>query len=178
MHICVYMCLYVCASCSVVSDSLRHHGLQPSRLLSPWDFSGKNTGVGSHSPLQGIFLTQRSNPGLQHCGQTLYHLGHEASPIYVHIYIYKIQIHYVLYICIYIYTHTHTHTHTYKKNLYRNLKNVNSGSLGHKLQILLLFSFLDFSEFFYGNMYFFYSKNTFSKISLSIFFSLIPSATV
>ena len=30
----------------------------PSRLLCPWDFSGKNTGVGSHFLLQGIFPTQ------------------------------------------------------------------------------------------------------------------------
>ena len=32
-----------CVSCSVVSDSLRPHGLQPARLLCPWDFLGKNT---------------------------------------------------------------------------------------------------------------------------------------
>ena len=37
---------------SVVSDSLRPHGLQPARLLCPWDSPGKNTGVGSHSLLQ------------------------------------------------------------------------------------------------------------------------------
>ena len=40
------------------------HGLYPARLLCPWDSPGKNTGVGSHSLLQGIFLTQGSNPGL------------------------------------------------------------------------------------------------------------------
>ena len=34
---------------SVVSDSLRPHGLQPTRLLCPWDFPGKNTGVGCYS---------------------------------------------------------------------------------------------------------------------------------
>ena len=33
---------------SVVSDSLRPHGLQPKRLLCPWDFPGKSTGVGCH----------------------------------------------------------------------------------------------------------------------------------
>ena len=32
--------------CSVVSDSLRPHGLQPTRLLCPWDFPGRSTGVG------------------------------------------------------------------------------------------------------------------------------------
>ena len=35
-------------SCSVVSDSSQHHGLQPTRLLRPWDFPGKSTGVGCH----------------------------------------------------------------------------------------------------------------------------------
>ena len=35
-------------SCSVVSDSSRPHGVQPTRLLRPWDFPGKSTGVGCH----------------------------------------------------------------------------------------------------------------------------------
>ena len=56
---------------SVVSDSLRPRGLQPTRLLCPWDSPGKNTGVGCHFLLQGIFLTQGSNLGLLHCGQML-----------------------------------------------------------------------------------------------------------
>ena len=37
---------------SVVSDSLRPHGLQPTRLLPPWDSPGKSTGVGCHFLLQ------------------------------------------------------------------------------------------------------------------------------
>ena len=61
----------VSVSRSVMPDSLRPHGLQPTRLLRPWDSPGKNTGVGSHCLLQGIFLTQGSNPGLPHCRQTL-----------------------------------------------------------------------------------------------------------
>ena len=40
------------------SNSLQPHGLQPARLLCPWDSPGQNTGVGSHSLLQGIFPTQ------------------------------------------------------------------------------------------------------------------------
>ena len=44
-------------SCSVVSDSSQPCGLHPARLLCPWDSPGKNTGVGCHSLLQGIFLT-------------------------------------------------------------------------------------------------------------------------
>ena len=37
---------------SVVSDSLRPHGLEPTRLLHPWVFPGKSTGVGCHCLLQ------------------------------------------------------------------------------------------------------------------------------
>ena len=51
-----------------------------SRLLRPWGFLGKSTGVGCHSLLQGIFPTQWSNPGLPHCRQTLYRLSHQGSP--------------------------------------------------------------------------------------------------
>ena len=65
---------------SVMSDSLWPHGLQPTRLLCPWDIPGKNTGVGCHFLLWGgIFLTQGSNPGLPHCRQRLYHLSHQGS---------------------------------------------------------------------------------------------------
>ena len=66
-------------SCSVVSDSLRPYGLQPTRLLHPWDFTGKSAGVDCHFLLQGIFPTQESNPGLPHCKQTLYRLSHQES---------------------------------------------------------------------------------------------------
>ena len=45
----------------VMSDSLGPHGLQPTRLLCPWNSPGKNTGVGSHFLLPGIFLIQGSN---------------------------------------------------------------------------------------------------------------------
>ena len=43
------------------------------------DSPGKNIGVGCHSLLQGIFLTQGSNSGLLHCRLILYHLSHEGS---------------------------------------------------------------------------------------------------
>ena len=50
---------------SVVSVSLRPHGLQSARFLCPWDSPGKNTGMGTHFLLQGIFPTQGSNIALQ-----------------------------------------------------------------------------------------------------------------
>ena len=57
---------------SVVSDSLRPH-----RLYSTWNSPGQNTGEGSLSLLQGIFLTEGSNPGLQHCRQILYQVSYD-----------------------------------------------------------------------------------------------------
>jgi len=63
--------LLMCVSHSVVSDSLQPHGVWPTSLLHPWDFPGKNTGVGYHLLLQGIFLTQGLNLSLLHCRQTL-----------------------------------------------------------------------------------------------------------
>ena len=51
-------------------------GLQPTRLLCPWNSPGKNTGVGCHSLLQGIFLAKGSNPDLLHWRQMLYHLSY------------------------------------------------------------------------------------------------------
>ena len=45
----------VCISSSVISDSLPPHGLCPARLLCSWNAPCKNTGVGCHSLLQGIF---------------------------------------------------------------------------------------------------------------------------
>ena len=44
-------------SCSAVSDPQRPHGLQPTRLLHPWDFPGKSTGVGCHCLLRKNLFT-------------------------------------------------------------------------------------------------------------------------
>ena len=57
-------CVDACSVTSVMSNSLQPHELQPSMLLCPWDSPDRNTGVGCHALLQGIFLTQRSNPYL------------------------------------------------------------------------------------------------------------------
>ena len=62
--------------------SLRHPTLcdpmdsKPTRLLCPWDFPGKSTGVGSHSHLHGIFLIQGLNLSLLHCRPILLPLSH------------------------------------------------------------------------------------------------------
>ena len=58
-------------SLAFTRSTLRPCGLKPTRLRRPWDFPGKSTGVGCHFLLQGIFLTQGSNPGPLHYRQTL-----------------------------------------------------------------------------------------------------------
>ena len=50
----VYLCM-----CPTLCDPIN---CKPTRLLSPWDSPGKNTGVGCHFLLRGIFPTQRLNP--------------------------------------------------------------------------------------------------------------------
>ena len=77
MHLCVCV-----LSHSVVSDSLRSHELQSTRLLCPWGFSRQEYWSGSHALLQGIFPTQGSNPRLPHCRWILYHLSHQGTPFY------------------------------------------------------------------------------------------------
>ena len=66
--ICVCVCVrvHVCVcpvtqSCLTLCESMDCYSI---RLLCPWDFPGKNTGVSCHFPLQGIFPTQGLNPCL------------------------------------------------------------------------------------------------------------------
>ena len=63
-------------SCTVVSASLRPHG-----LYSPWNSPGQNSGVGSCFLFQGVFSIQGSNQGLPQCGQILYQLSHQGSSL-------------------------------------------------------------------------------------------------
>ena len=58
-----------CSSCLITKSCLtplQPHGLWPIRLLCPWDPPGKNTGVGCHFLLHGIFLTPGWNLRLLH----------------------------------------------------------------------------------------------------------------
>ena len=62
IHLCDCMFVCMCAhSCLTLCDRM---DCSPTRLLCPWDFPGKNTGVGCHFPLQEIFTTQGSNSHL------------------------------------------------------------------------------------------------------------------
>ena len=71
----MYLYIYGSISHSVMADSCNTWTV-PARLLCPWDSSGKNTVVGCHLLLQGIFPTQGLNPGLPHCRQILNCLSH------------------------------------------------------------------------------------------------------
>ena len=64
---------------SVVSDSSRPHGLQPTRLLRPWDFPGKS-GVPLPSP--GDLPDPGIEPGFSRIvGSRFYRLSHQGSPV-------------------------------------------------------------------------------------------------
>ena len=70
------VCIRAQSVTSVMSNSLRPFRLWPAKLLCPWDSPGKNTVVGCHALLQGIFMTQGLNPHLLqllHSRQILYH---------------------------------------------------------------------------------------------------------
>ena len=72
-----YSCVLVAQLCLTLFNPIDYsppagssvHGTLQARILE-W--------VGSHSPLQGIFLTQGTNPGLLYCRQILYCLSHQG----------------------------------------------------------------------------------------------------
>ena len=73
----------ICAVCLVAQSCLtlcNPMDCRPPGSSVHRDSPDKNTGVGCHALLQGIFPTQGSNPGLLHCRQILYHLSHQGSP--------------------------------------------------------------------------------------------------
>ena len=71
---CAVLC-FVAQACLTLCNSMKTgsyvHGDSP----------GKNTGVGCHALLQGIFPTLGLNPSLLHCGWILYHLNHQGHGI-------------------------------------------------------------------------------------------------
>ena len=115
-----------------MSDSFATHGLpllqshgipmELTRFLYPWDLPGKNTRLDCYFLLQGIFLTQGSNPHLQHWRADSLPLSHLGNPqfcvcvcvcVCIHTYIYivlSIYIYIYIYIvlCTYIYENIYT----------------------------------------------------------------------
>ena len=88
--VCVCLCVCVCVNRSLGAGSLDTelwstlfwaHGLKPTRAFCPWDFPGKNTGVGYHLFLHGLFPTQGSNSSHLLHRWILYHWATWAAPI-------------------------------------------------------------------------------------------------
>ena len=77
----VFTPILLVRACPVIS--LRPHGLQPMRVLCPWDFPDMNTWLGCHFLLQGIFPTQGSNLRLLHCQVDSLPLSLQGSPRYI-----------------------------------------------------------------------------------------------
>ena len=88
-HICVYTHIRACML-SHFSHVQIFRTLWTVACQAPlfMDYPDKNTGVGCHALLPGIFPTQGWNPGLLHCRQILYHLNHWEVHVYIHIYMY------------------------------------------------------------------------------------------
>jgi len=84
---------------SVASDSYRAHGLRPTRLLHPWDFPGKSTGVGCHCLLRFIFLIEPTAPipCLNFLQSTEYHLTYSIFCMFI-LFIFSISILYLWFI--------------------------------------------------------------------------------
>ena len=73
-------------SCKIVSNSWNPMDCSPPgyvlwdiAILCPWDSQGRNTGMGCHFLLWGIFPTQESSLGLLNCRQILYQLRYKGS---------------------------------------------------------------------------------------------------
>ena len=116
IYICIHICCYVT---SVVSNSVRPHKRQPTRIHRPSDSPGKNTGVGCHFLLQCMQVKSESEVA-QLCptlsdpmdcslpGSSVYGIFQarvlEWGAIAFSVYVYR---------CVFIHTHTHTHIYTY-----------------------------------------------------------------
>ena len=95
-------------SCSVVSDSLRPHGLQPTRLLHPWDSPGKSTGMGYHcllllrveNPTEFLIKILLSRMASKEFINTIFSVIKDHTSIKYKLYIY-------ITICVSVHTHTH-----------------------------------------------------------------------
>ena len=75
------MIQYFTAWYLIKSESVSHSVMSDSASPCSSDSPGRNTGRSSHSIIQGIFLTQRLNPGLLHCRRILYCLSHQRNPM-------------------------------------------------------------------------------------------------
>ena len=89
-----YTCIKTNIAIFTITPKKKHTHTHTRTLYSPWNFLGKNTGVGGLSLLQRIFLTQELNRCVLHCRWILYQLSYQGSS-YIR-----------MCVGVYIYTHT------------------------------------------------------------------------
>ena len=103
--LCVCMCVCVRLVTQSNCNSLQCSGLQPARFLCPWDFPGKNTGVGCHALPQGMIPNQQLNPCLLcllHWQAGSFTTEPPGKPLYMYRH---------AYLHISVYTHASEHVH-------------------------------------------------------------------
>ena len=106
---------------SVMSDSLRPHGLWPSRLLCPWDFPGKSTGVGCHCLLRSSLLPNPYST-CSFCPAPT----HPSIPSFpVNKYCLSFLIYPVGFFCIFAQMSIYTHTHIRQRFLKQDTESIN-----------------------------------------------------
>ena len=120
-------------------------------FFTNWAIREAQTGVGSHSLLQGIFPTQGMNSGLLHCRQILYCLNHQKSPegpcIYICIYTHT-HIYIYIYICLCVCTYIHIKD---RVSLHMHI---------HMCTFIYIYTFICIQVFTYIQKYnFFFRKN-------------------
>ena len=108
---------------SVVSNSVRPHSQQPTRLIHPWESPGKNIGVGCHFLPQGMKVKSASE-ATQSCPTLLDHMDCSLPGSSDHGMLRARGLEWVvisfslsLSLSPHIHTHTHTHTHTHISEL-------------------------------------------------------------
>ena len=80
LRIGMYYIQYMCVSHSAMPALHDPRDCSPPDVSCPWDSPAKNTEMGGHFLLQGIFPTQGTDSSLLHCRQILYHLSQQGSP--------------------------------------------------------------------------------------------------
>ena len=181
------MSYYTCVlRYSIMSDSFWLDGLQPARLLCPWNFPGKNTGAGCHFPLQGIFPTQGSNLSLLHLlhGQVdSLPLSHLGSLLYLYLTIFLSDYKWYCITLVFISSVRNTIgfvilSYVTLLNSLTNSRSLNVDFLGYSMYSIMSFADRDIFIFFYQICMPFFPFLFLFALLLSPFFAYCRGSTI